>query len=303
MAIDKGFYNKSSADSLGWTPSWFGAEFFDEELISNVRKWQKANGLVADGLVGPTTYRRINTEREASVTDHKPDYKFYSDNGVQNIVHNGRLIPIKWDKVILWNEQGGLKSKPGTYYDYSDKPDREPSFFINHWDVCLSSKSCSSILDKRGISVHFAIDNDGTIYQLLDTQHGAWHAGAREANKRSIGVEISNAYYLKYQSWYVKHGFGERPVKSDAMVHEDQLEDFTWFYPAQIEALRALWSAVSTGIGIPLEYPKDSLGALHTGVHDECSKATFSGFCNHYNLTKRKIDCAGLNLDELMEGL
>jgi hypothetical protein len=301
MAIDKVFYNRSSANSLGWEPSWFGAEHFDEDLTSKVRKWQRARGLVADGLVGPTTYRRIWTEREEE-SNHRP-MEISRSSEESFIVHNGRHIPIKWNKVIRWDQPNGLRSNKGNYYDYSGKPDRKPTFFINHWDVCLSSESCAKVLNKRGISVHFCIDNDGTIYQLLDTQHGAWHAGSTEANKRSIGVEISNAYYPKYQSWYVKNGFGERPIKSGAQVHGGTLGDFTWFYPEQIAALKALWSAVSSGLDIPLEYPKDSSGALSTTVHEECRKATFRGFCNHYDLSKRKIDCAGLLIDELIEDL
>ena len=39
--MDKDFYNKSSADSLGWDPTWFDADEFDEELVKNVKKWQK----------------------------------------------------------------------------------------------------------------------------------------------------------------------------------------------------------------------------------------------------------------------
>ena len=38
-------------------------------------------------------------------------------------------------------------------------------------------------------------------------------------NQRGIGVEIANAYYTKYQDWYVKNGFGERPVVESAEVH------------------------------------------------------------------------------------
>ena len=63
---------------------------------------------------------------------------------------------------------------------------------------------------------NITIDNDGTIFQMLDTQHKAWHAGIPNyegGNPKGIGVEISNAYYLKYQDWYVKNGFGERPVQ------------------------------------------------------------------------------------------
>ena len=29
---------------------------------------------------------------------------------------------------------------------------------ITHWDVCLNSKSCQSVLNRRGASVHFLID-------------------------------------------------------------------------------------------------------------------------------------------------
>ena len=61
--MDKDFYNKSSSDSLGWSPLWFGCKYFDEDLVKAVRKWQRENGLTGDGLVGPMTYRRIWTDR------------------------------------------------------------------------------------------------------------------------------------------------------------------------------------------------------------------------------------------------
>ena len=68
MAVkDKIFYNKASAAKLGWEPSWFGAKEFDEKLITNIRKFQKEHGLSADGLCGPMTFRRANTEHEAEL--------------------------------------------------------------------------------------------------------------------------------------------------------------------------------------------------------------------------------------------
>ena len=70
--MDKIFYNESSAVKLGWSPDWFGASHFDEELLKKVKKFQQEHGLTADGLVGPTTYRRIWTEREASLADYRP---------------------------------------------------------------------------------------------------------------------------------------------------------------------------------------------------------------------------------------
>ncbi len=302
MAIDKVFYNKSSADSLGWEPSWFGAAEHDENLVKAIKKWQRSHKLTADGLCGPTTYRRIWTEREDEISNYAPPTAVCGP-GDKFIVHNGVFMPINWDKVILWDEPSGLSCKDGTYTSYAGKPDREPHFFVNHWDVCLSSESCANVLAKRGISVHFCIDNDGTIYQLLDTQHAAWQAGGRQWNHDSVGVEIANAFYPKYQSWYERNGFGSRPVNPAGSVkcHGVGLEEHLGFYDVQLEALKALWASMHKGIGIPLQCPVDKNGDLIEAVHKDCERSKFNGFVNHYNLTRRKIDCAGLDLVGLLE--
>tara|TARA_Y100000310_G_scaffold285182_1_gene308463 strand:- start:334 stop:1260 length:927 start_codon:yes stop_codon:yes gene_type:complete len=302
VSIDKNFYNQASSAKLGWDPSWFGeCCCFDEELVVAVKKWQRKARLTADGLVGPMTYRRIWTERESLITSDTLHSNFTTVSSNNHIVHNGNHYPIDWDAVILWNDENGLKTKSGQYYSFAGKPDRKPTMFVNHWDVCLSSKSCANVLAKRGISIHFCIDNDGTIYQLLDTQHGAWHAGGRSWNMDSIGVEISDAYYPKYQDTYVKRGFDPRPVWSGKTCHGSNLKDFLGFYPVQLEALKALWKAVHRIHGIPLECPTDDDGNLVTTVDPRCTKNEFSGFVNHFNLTRKKIDCAGLDLVGLLD--
>lgn len=120
-------------------------------------------------------------------------------------------------------------------------------------------------------------------------------------NTKSIGVEISNAYYTKYQSWYEKNGFGPRPVVNDVKCHGRKLEEHLDFYPVQLEALKALWVAVHGATGIPLECPTDSNGDLVEGVDKRCERGEFRGFINHYNLTRRKIDCAGLDMVGLLK--
>ena len=52
MAVDKQFYNEASAAKLGWDPTWFGHDAFDEKLTRIIRKWQKDRGLAADGMCG-----------------------------------------------------------------------------------------------------------------------------------------------------------------------------------------------------------------------------------------------------------
>ena len=303
VGMDKEFYNQSSAVKLGWTPNWFGAQHFDEDLTEGIKEFQREHGLTPDGLCGPMTYRRAWTDRQANISDFKPQPRA-GLVGQKYIVHNGKFLEIDWDKVILWDEPQGLDCDKGTYYDYSGKEDRKPMMFVNHWDVCLSAESCAKVLKRRGISVHFCIDNDGTIFQLLDTQQGAYQAGNTKCNRGSIGVEISNAYYTKYQSWYERNGFGPRPVvpKGEAKVHGGRgLDEHLDFYPVQVEALKALWKALHKGLGIPLEAPRHDNGDPKLEVDARCTRSEFEGFCHHYNITRRKIDCAGLDIWSLLD--
>ena len=296
--MDKSFYNEASAKKLGWAPSWFGERYFDDKLVRAIKKWQRARNLKADGLCGPMTFRRLWTERQEVVGEHCAiDTQHYS----KYIVYNGEFYPIEWDKFVLWSDPNSLVSKPGHYYDYSGRPKRNIRYFVNHWDVCLSSRSCQEVLDKRGISVHFLIDNDGTIYQTLDLQHAAWHAGSARANRASAGVEITNAYYPKYQNWYETNGFGERPIITDAWAHGDKLEPFTGFYPQQLEALKALWKAISAATGIPYECPLNQFNKTSTKYEQQVPYGKFSGFVSHYHVSKNKIDCAGLDIHSLLQ--
>jgi hypothetical protein len=299
-SVDREFYNQASSEKLGWESSWWGCEYIDEELFEAVKAWQEKNSMTADGLVGPMTYRRIWTEREDTISDHEPKRGAVRP-GDKYIVHNGKFLPIEWDKVVLWDEEDGLKIEGG-HYKWKEN-DRKPDQFVNHWDVCLSAESCARVINKKGIGIHFCIDNDGTIYQTMDTQHGAWHCGDSYGNKHGIGVEISNAYYLKYQGWYERHGFGPRPVvaKGEAVVHGQGLKEHLDFYPVQIEALKALWKAVHLGLGIPLEAPVKASGEPILGTDPRCNSGEFKGFNHHYHYTTKKIDCAGLDIWALLE--
>ncbi len=75
-------------------------------------------------------------------------------------------------------------------------------------------------------------------------QHACWHASHQRSNRASVGVEISNAWYPKYNDWYERNGHGKRDIVEGAKVHGRSLEPFLDFYPKQIEALKKLWIAV-----------------------------------------------------------
>ena len=61
--MDKIFYNEGSAAKLGWNPEWFGCTSFNFKLVDAIEEFQKEHGITADGLCGPTTYRRVYTHQ------------------------------------------------------------------------------------------------------------------------------------------------------------------------------------------------------------------------------------------------
>ena len=75
---------------------------------------------------------------------------------------------------------------------------------------------------------------------------------------------------------------------------------FMGFYDVQIEALKALWIAVHTATGIPLQAPVQD-DKLITTVHTPSVNGDFHGFVNHYNLKRSKTDCAGLDIHTLLQ--
>ena len=266
-------------------------------MVEAIKKFQKKNGMSADGLCGPGTFRVLFNERMEDIEDFRPAS---TSSGEKFIMCNGDYFPIDWPKVKLFFEADGMKLTKGFRKHVGE---RNPSFFVCHWDVCLSSKICHRVLKQRGISVHFAIDNDGTIYQFMDMNDVAYHAGGKTWNNKSIGVEIANAYYPKYQNWYKKNGLEERPLVKGAKVHGKTLDPFMDFYPEQYEALQALMKAVHEATGIPLKAPLDRSGNTNTTVSKKCADGKFEGFISHYHLKKGKIDCANLDLKTILENI
>jgi hypothetical protein len=270
-------YNLDESKRIGWNAGILGLSKIDEDFVEAVKDFQRQYNLTADGMLGPNTYRRILLEKDRA-NDVKPTVPAWSGS---RIICNGQEIPLKSGKAVTWKDKGGFVLTKG----FVKKTSRKPNLFVTHWDVCLSAASCYNVLKDRGLSVHFSIDNDGTIYQYLDTANIAWHASP--ANEVSIGVEVSNAYYTKHQDWYVKNGFGPRPITKAVKGHGGSIEPHLDFYPAQYEALASLWEAVHRAHGIPLELPH----RFDSTIDWE----SFSGFVNHFHITSRKIDCFGMD--------
>jgi len=270
-------YNKRTAKKYGWHPSWLGPGLkeFNSELIEAIEAFQKEYDLEVDGKVGPMTFRRLVASRELELPENF-------------ILADGVRLPIDCDVKIDMLPKNCYK----TY-----KPMRKPTMIVTHWDATTSAATCKRILQRRGISTHFCIDNDGVIYQYVDTNNVGWHAGKRAVNKASIGIDFSNAYYMKYDKWYVKKGFGARPICENSKVHGVRLKPHLGYYPIQIQSYKKLVKVLTDHYKIELDTPK------YDGVVSEAAKGKFKGIVSHYHLTRGKIDCAGLNIRAIIDSL
>lgn len=82
---------------------------------------------------------------------------------------------------------------------------------IHYTDMENAEVSLERLCDpKAEVSSHYLIDEDGTIYQLVDDKKRAWHAGISHWNGKdnvnnfSIGIELQNHgynYFVLYEDW------------------------------------------------------------------------------------------------------
>lgn len=162
--------------------------------------------------------------------------------------------------------------------------------FVIHHDGCSSADMCFSVLqNERGLSCHFLIDNDGTIYQTIDLALMAYHAS--EWNVNSIGVELCNRGDAKKEPSYYqagKHG-PKRDVKACKINgHTFLAFDYT---KAQYDSMTQLCRALQRLLpNLPAEFPQSSPGQQSWDTLPPSASFRFSGYIAHYHLTNQKWD-------------
>jgi N-acetylmuramoyl-L-alanine amidase len=191
--------------------------------------------------------------------------------------------------------------------------------FVVHYDVCGISKQCFKVLhDLRGLSVHFMLDLDGTIYQTLDLKERAWHATT--SNTRSVGIEIANmgAYppvdTKPLDAWYKRDergrpfiqvppalgdpmiytkNFVARPAQAEPVRGTIQGTDLIQYdlTPQQYAALTKLTAALCKVFPkIKCDYPRDADGRLVTKKLPDEELKSYAGVIGHYHIQTNKTD-------------
>lgn len=185
---------------------------------------------------------------------------------------------------------------------------------VIHYDVAWTSQNCFKVLhDIRGLSCHFLLDVDGTLYQTLDLSDRARHAGG--ANDRSIGIEIAHpgpleltanlaARYgkdeqgIRFDLGALAQGvrtpdFVVRPARREPISGEVQGKRYSMYdyTDAQYESLIRLIAGLRRVLPrIRNAYPMDTEGAVVTRVLPADELAKWSGLLGHYHVSGAKQD-------------
>jgi len=213
-------------------------------------------------------------------------------------------------------DDGAVLVEPGS--DDLDRLREVVDQFVIHYDVAGTSGRCFQVLqDLRGLSVHFLLDVDGTIYQTLDLRDQAFHA--TKANPRSIGIEIANlgayppgqtkplddAYSVDAGGPYFVErggppggrvrtpGFVARPnrperIRGRAQGVELEQIDFT---SEQYESLAKLAAALCVVFPrIEPDAPRDPQGRVRTDALPDEEFESFHGILGHLHVQANKQD-------------
>ncbi len=204
--------------------------------------------------------------------------------------------------------------------------------FVLHYDVCGIAKQCFNILhDHRGLSVHFMLDLDGTIYQTLDLKERAYHATT--SNHRSVGIEIANmgAYGPSdtkvLDTWYVRGpdgrpyikipeklgdplirtpNFTARPARPEPVRGTIQQQDLVQYdlTPQQYAALIKLTAALHRIFPkIKLDYPRSADGKVLPHKLPDDQLAAYEGVLGHFHIQTNKTDPGpALDWDKVING-
>ncbi|HET6610532.1 MAG TPA: N-acetylmuramoyl-L-alanine amidase [Kofleriaceae bacterium] len=250
---------------------------------------------------------------------------------MSNIWITGKPFPIE-TRVISWHDAGGFDAHlnrctthprpfrpcPGGIYPFSEHVSRRTYRYLKrpamrgewtlaaaqgvikqcvlHHDGCASSEMCFNVLhNERGLSCHFLLDNDGTLYQTLDLGYMAFHAAG--FNAESIGVEISNRGDAKQHPNAYRGG--RDPITCRVQNHIYLAYRFT---EPQLAALRALGRALARALpNLPIDYPQDSPGHQAWAAID--SARSYRGYLGHYHTTTRKWDPGPLDFKAFCESI
>ena len=203
--------------------------------------FQELHGLLPDGKVGPLTWEALK-EGVPAVTV-KPPPGLEVDRSLRLTLAGGYVQEEHpKDLIVLHHTAGGSASSTVKWWQDTKEP----------------------------IATAYVLERDGTIFEVFDPRHWAYHLGLKGAggrvDRRSVGIEIASegglteadgALYT-FDSIRPSHRFD----KKDAYDHGTTwrgYRHFARYTPAQIEAVALLVDHLCATFHIPRRTPKNHL--------------------------------------------
>ena len=147
---------------------------------------QKELGTWQDGKYGPTTHRLLIGQPEVYVRregqrlrmPNRLTYRISHDRSLADVGH------------------------------FSPNKNRKLKQLVWHWGGRDAEHLIAVMSGPRKVSTHFAIglvDGEAVVYQLLDLNHRAWHAGRH--NRGSVGIDICQQADPRWLGYYQQRGY------------------------------------------------------------------------------------------------
>ncbi|UCE27509.1 MAG: N-acetylmuramoyl-L-alanine amidase [Candidatus Coatesbacteria bacterium] len=205
--------------------------------------------------------------------------------------------------------------------NYSSRGDEKPRMVVLHYTADGGAAVEWFRNPESKASAHYVVARDGSVVQMVDLAHSAWHAGQRglrglkiKPNRSSVGIEIVNWGEIIKTSGGFRTWTGEI-VPADGVV---EVEGRYWqeYTDEQVEAVRLVAEKTCDDLGIPYRFMFDGqpgftragraydavpyyLPAGGRGTNSRLANWRFkgnSGVCGHCHVARTKDD-PGPHLD------
>jgi hypothetical protein len=209
-------------------------------------------------------------------------------------VQRGRRTPVNASFVpfVNFDQPGGLDLHRIGHF--SSRRAAPPHLIVVHWGG-LNPKHCYDVFcdPARKVSSHAGIGVDVSgaprVYQYLDLQHVAWHAGW--ANSVSVGVDICQQPDVKWLDHYTRAGYSVEEIKNPTNRGPSRVLSLD---PRVAHATREAVKTLCAVLNIPLQVPRAANGQH---IHDVLDKemlfsGAFRGVVGHHHISPQKWDCA-----------
>ena len=155
---------------------------------------------------------------------------------------------------------GACLSNPETHrFSGTDRSGTPVTEFVIHETVTRSAADAVCVLDRRGLGVHFIIDEHGAVDQHGDPAVDRLAHAGRRHNAVSAGVEVVNPYYPRY----LKPGLPWSRVICARWAHKHK---YVLPTPAQAETTAQLIAWMTSPAAVGLSIPRQWVGLRGTNL-------------------------------------